>query len=143
MGKIAELTPPNGWRAGLVCRVLSAEPVLRRPICQTLFKRGVGAALVAAQRRSLQTPRRILSLRGTRTQYSKDNENEFHGDPIIPRTPRHARPPVPAALVCRGIQRRLLCRAQPRRAAQMLRSFGERGFVCVSYFLLGTRWYGE
>ena len=51
--------------------------------------------------------------------------------------------PLPAALVCRGIQRRLLCRAQPRRAAQMLRSFGERGFVCVSYFLLGTRWYGE
>ena len=67
LGKIAELTPPNGWRAGLVCRVLSAEPVLRRPIYQTLFKRGVGAALVAAQRRSLQTPRRILSLRGTRT----------------------------------------------------------------------------
>jgi len=27
----------------------------------------------------LQTPRRILSLRGTRTQYSKDNEDEFHG----------------------------------------------------------------
>jgi len=26
-----------------------------------------------------------LSLRGTRTQYSKDSENEFHGDPIIPR----------------------------------------------------------
>ena len=25
LGKIAELTPPNGWRAGLVCRVLSAE----------------------------------------------------------------------------------------------------------------------
>jgi len=67
LGKIAKLTPPNGWRAGLVCRVLSAEPVLRRPIYQTLFERGVGAALVAAQRRSLQTPRRILSLRGTRT----------------------------------------------------------------------------
>ena len=67
LGKIAELTPPNGWRAGLVCRVLSAEPVLRRPIYQTLFKRGVGAALVAAHRRSLQTPRCILSLRGTRT----------------------------------------------------------------------------
>jgi hypothetical protein len=66
LGKITELTPPNG-RGGLVCRVLSAEPVLRRPIYQTLFKRGVGAALVAAQRRSLQTPRRILSLRGTRT----------------------------------------------------------------------------
>ena len=84
-GKITELTPSNGWRGGLVCRVLSAESVLRRPICQTLFKRGVGAALVAAQRRSLQTPWRILSLRGTRTQYSNDNENEFHGDPIIPR----------------------------------------------------------
>jgi len=58
---------------------LSAESVLSRPIYQTLFKRGVGAALVAAQRRSLQTPRRILSLRSTRTQYSKDNEKEFHG----------------------------------------------------------------
>jgi hypothetical protein len=58
---------------------LSAEPVLRRPIYQTLFKRGVGAALVAAQRRSLQTPRRILSVRGTRNQYSNDNENKFHG----------------------------------------------------------------
>ena len=78
LGKIAELTPPNGWRAGLVCRVLSAEPVLRRPIYQTLFKGGVGAALVAAQRRSLQTPRRILSLRGTRAEHSKVNENEFH-----------------------------------------------------------------
>jgi hypothetical protein len=55
------------------------------PIYQTLFKRGIGAALVAAQSRSLQTPRRILSLRGTRTQCSKDNENEFHGDPMIPR----------------------------------------------------------
>ena len=59
--------------------VLSAEPVLRRPIYLTLLKRGVGAALVVAQRGSLQTPQRILSLRGTRTQYSKDSENEFHG----------------------------------------------------------------
>jgi hypothetical protein len=53
--------------AGWYDEFLSAESVLRRPIYQTLFKRGVGAVLVAAQRRSLQTPRRILSLRGTRT----------------------------------------------------------------------------
>jgi hypothetical protein len=51
---------------GWYVEFLSAEPVLRRPIYQTLFKRGVGAGLVVAQRRSLQTPRRILSLRGTR-----------------------------------------------------------------------------
>jgi hypothetical protein len=62
---------------------LSAESVLPRPIYQTLLKGGVGAALVAAQRRRLQAPRRILSLRGTRTQHSKDNENEFHGDDDI------------------------------------------------------------
>ena len=43
LGKIAELTPPNGWRAGLVCGVLSAESVLGLAIHQTLLKRGVGA----------------------------------------------------------------------------------------------------
>jgi hypothetical protein len=33
----------------------------------------------------LQTPGRILRLRGTRTQYSNDNKNVLHGGPIIPR----------------------------------------------------------
>jgi hypothetical protein len=38
-----ELTPPNGWRGGLVCRVLSAESVLGLAIYEALFKGGVGA----------------------------------------------------------------------------------------------------
>jgi hypothetical protein len=79
-----ELPSPNGWRGRLVRGVLSAEPILGLPIHQTLLKSGVGAVQRAVRRR-LQTPRRILSLGGTRTQYSEDNENKFHGDPIIPR----------------------------------------------------------
>jgi hypothetical protein len=59
----------------------------------------------------LQTPGRILRLRGTRAQYSNDNKNELHGG--IPafapdETPYntrlsgrrvHGRSPLPAALV--------------------------------------------
>jgi len=36
------LTPPNGWRGGLVGGVLNAESI-PRTICQALLKGGVGA----------------------------------------------------------------------------------------------------
>jgi hypothetical protein len=77
--KINELLPPpNGWQGGLVRGVLSAEPVLGLAIYQTLFKGRIGTAQRTVQLRRLQAPWRILSLRGGRAQYSKDNENKFH-----------------------------------------------------------------